>query len=82
MYHTDSKSSLTVEALKDPPKKKPTKAASGGLKGFRKKKDKKPETPNVNLMDFGKKALHCSWHPQTNCVAVAGLNKLYIYQAQ
>ena len=36
---------------------------------------------NVNVMDFGKKALHVGWHPRLNAVAVAGLNKLYIYQA-
>ena len=29
----------------------------------------------------GKKALHVAWHPQANAIAVAGLNKLYIYQA-
>jgi hypothetical protein len=32
-------------------------------------------------MDFGKKALHVAWHPRANAIAVAGLNKLYIYQA-
>ena len=37
--------------------------------------------PNVTEMDFGKKALHVSWHPQDNTLAVAGLNKLYCYQA-
>ena len=37
--------------------------------------------PNVTEMDFGKKALHVSWHPRDNTLAVAGLNKLYIYQA-
>ena len=36
---------------------------------------------SVNVMDFGKKALHVGWHPRLNAVAVAGLNKLYIYQA-
>ena len=37
--------------------------------------------PNVTEMDFGKKALHVSWHPKENTLAVAGLNKLYIYTA-
>jgi serine/threonine-protein phosphatase 2A regulatory subunit B len=40
-----------------------------------------PDTPNVNLMDFGKKALHVSYHPSQHVIAIAGLNKLYIYQA-
>jgi hypothetical protein len=38
------------------------------------------DVPNVNQMDFGKKALHVAWHPKTDVVAVAGLNKLYLYQ--
>lgn len=38
-------------------------------------------TPNVTEMDFGKKALHTQWHPNANTLAVAGLNKIYIYQA-
>jgi len=75
LYNTESKSSITIEALKDPPKRKQSKV------GRKQKKEKKPETPNVNLMDFGKKALHAAWHPSAACIAVAGLNKLYIYQA-
>lgn len=147
IHSQDEKRSLTIEALKDPPrrpapgsrpaaaaaaaaaapagstspnsKKKqlgaaaaaaPTAAAGAGLgkpgdkgpsaagKGDGKKKDKPPApaaaaaaaattaapgdepSPNVNQMDFGKKALHVAWHPRQDVVAVAGLNKLYIYQ--
>ena len=36
---------------------------------------------DVQRLDFGKKALHVGYHPRLNAVAVAGLNKLYIYQA-
>ena len=39
------------------------------------------ETPDVSLMDFGKRTLHVAWHPSDNVIAVAGLNKLYIYEA-
>lgn len=39
------------------------------------------QPPNVNLMDFGKKALHVAWHPSSDVIAVAGLNKLYIYES-
>eukprot|EP00948_MAST-09A_sp_MAST-9A-sp1_P002754 g2754.t1 len=35
----------------------------------------------IESIDFGKKALHLSWHPKKNAVAVAGLNNLYIYSA-
>jgi len=79
LHSMDSKSSVTIEALKDSPKRKPK--DKGKDKGKRSRKLSKTTLPNVNLMDFGKKALHVSWHPQANCVAVAGLNKLYIYQA-
>ena len=124
VHHLDSKNSITIEALKDPPKKaKRDKASAADEKkgdasasssstaaalglGKSGKKDaasaakgkaaggkdtaaasaaasaSKPDPPpNVNLMDFGKKALHVGWHPREPCLAVAGLNKLYIYQA-
>lgn len=35
----------------------------------------------VEQLDFGKKALHLSWHPTESTIAVAGLNNLYIYSA-
>ena len=103
---------ITIEALKDGPKRKetatPTAALNGGSggglsgsgrklklggKGGVKENGSSPsaahggargggaEAYNVQQMDFGKKALHVSWHPRLNAVAVAGLNKLYIYQA-
>jgi serine/threonine-protein phosphatase 2A regulatory subunit B len=40
-----------------------------------------PDPPDVNFMDFGKKVQHLSWHPRLDVVGIAGLNKLYIYQA-
>lgn len=33
-------------------------------------------------LDFVHKVLHYSWHPETDTVAIAGLNNLYIYNAQ
>jgi len=77
LYNLKSKESVTIEALKDPPKK----AKSSKLRTSKNQEKPKEEAPNVNLMDFGKKALHVAWHPRLNAVAVAGLNKLYIYQA-
>jgi len=77
LYNLKNKESVTIEALKDPPKK----AKGSKLRTSKNQEKPKEETPNVNLMDFGKKALHVAWHPRLNAVAVAGLNKLYIYQA-
>jgi serine/threonine-protein phosphatase 2A regulatory subunit B len=34
-----------------------------------------------NDFDFSKKVLHVSWHPGNDVLAVAAMNKIYIYQA-
>ena len=91
IHHVPSASNITVEALKDPPKRRVMPNANKlQPKLTPKKKDGEkeipsnettPDTPNVNLMDFGKKALHVSYHPSQHVIAIAGLNKLYIYQA-
>jgi hypothetical protein len=41
-----------------------------------------PLAPPAGPIDFDKKILHMSWHPRDDIIAVAGLNKLYIYTAQ
>lgn len=76
LHNQLTQTSVTIEALKDAPKKK----VKPGKPQKKVKKDKKSDVPNVNLMDFGKRALHVAWHPFQHCVAIAGLNKLYIYQ--
>jgi len=88
IHHTLSQSNVTIEALKDPPKRKPRPVKPGAPAALKKPdtspvsaNETTPDTPNVNLMDFGKKALHVSYHPSQHVIAVAGLNKLYIYQA-
>jgi serine/threonine-protein phosphatase 2A regulatory subunit B len=40
-----------------------------------------PPPVNPDELDFGKKVLHYSWHPNEDIIAVAGLNNLYIYHA-
>ncbi len=75
LHHVPSGSSITIEALKDPPKRQPKKPLPPGAKGKDAKSETSPDTPNVNLMDFGKKALHVSYHPSQNVIAIAGLNK-------
>jgi len=96
IHSSDFNCGQTIEALRDGLKPKPQVLArqnaikngsisvnkgkmNSGLNNSRHVME--GETQNVNLMDFGKKALHVSWHPRANIVAVAGLNKLYIYQA-
>ena len=36
--------------------------------------------PSAQL-DFARKVLHYAWHPQSDTVAIAGLNNLHIYNA-
>jgi serine/threonine-protein phosphatase 2A regulatory subunit B len=66
-------------------KPKPAKPATGSVGSLRKgvaAKDRRSDSPDISSIDFGKKSLHLSWHPRLDCIAVAGLNKLYLYQAQ
>ncbi|CAO0792890.1 unnamed protein product [Mucor circinelloides] len=35
--------------------------------------------PNADNMDFNKKILHSSWHPQENTIAIAATNNLFIF---
>lgn len=35
----------------------------------------------TDAVDYGKKILHMSWHPQDDIIAVVGNDKLYIYSA-
>jgi serine/threonine-protein phosphatase 2A regulatory subunit B len=36
---------------------------------------------DADHLDYSKKVLHYTWHPQENIIAVAGVNNLYIYNA-
>lgn len=56
---------------------KPTKGPKKG------RKSRAPAQPNTDPdeLDFSKKALHVAWHPESDAVAVACLNNLYLYQS-
>ncbi len=74
IHNMATNSSMVIEAGKNP-----SKSAKPQKSGFGAKKKSLPESPNVNLMDFSKRALHVAWHPSLSTISVAGLNKLYIY---
>lgn len=76
IHSAGSKSSETVKATSEPVKKKKWKK----MTNF-KKMTSKERRSTVAKMDFAKKSLHLAWHPNLNAVAVASLNKVYIYQA-
>ncbi|KAJ9052487.1 protein phosphatase 2A regulatory subunit cdc55 [Entomophthora muscae] len=42
----------------------------------------RPDDVNVHSIDFNKKVLHASWHPQENTVAVAATNNLFIFSTE
>ncbi|KAF8903586.1 protein phosphatase 2A regulatory subunit cdc55, partial [Dissophora ornata] len=42
-------------------------------------KSGKKEDINVESIDFTKKILHASWHPNENSIAVAATNNLFIF---
>lgn len=71
----DGESSVTIEAELDAPKKKKKKPKKG------KREKNEEETTDIGNLDFQKKVLHVAWHPTRNAVAIAGMNKLYIYEA-
>ncbi len=76
VIHSANKFNDTIHATSEPVKKKSQKLF--GVSFGRKSKDKKAR---VAKMDFAKKSLHVAWHPRLNAVAVASLNKVYIYQS-
>mmetsp|Transcript_39838 Transcript_39838/g.78313 ORF Transcript_39838/g.78313 Transcript_39838/m.78313 type:complete len:458 (+) Transcript_39838:56-1429(+) len=86
IHDTETNDSLAIEALKDPPPRNVNSASSAASLSSNtstssNQTQSTPDNPNVNFMDFGKKALHVDWHPSADVVAVAGLNKLYVYEA-
>ncbi|CAG8564042.1 1875_t:CDS:2 [Paraglomus occultum] len=42
-------------------------------------KNVKKEEINVDTIDFNKKILHASWHPNENSIAIAATNNLFIF---
>eukprot|EP00743_Colponemidia_sp_Colp-15_P001620 GILK01001769.1.p1 GENE.GILK01001769.1~~GILK01001769.1.p1 ORF type:complete len:502 (-),score=67.21 GILK01001769.1:196-1587(-) len=87
------KTNLPIEASKGPVKRKTIPTPKAASPASRVRSASKPGSPkgrnDVNdpsmamaeNIDINKKILHGAWHPTEHCVAVAGLNCLYIYNA-
>mmetsp|Transcript_21399 Transcript_21399/g.41959 ORF Transcript_21399/g.41959 Transcript_21399/m.41959 type:complete len:498 (+) Transcript_21399:312-1805(+) len=73
----NGKSNLCIEAGKMPPKQ----ALSFRKQGIDFSPSMEISSDNLKSgpLDYNRKALHMSWHPQVPLVAVAGLNNLFIY---
>ncbi len=68
-------SSVTVEAEHDGPRKK------GKKKDKVKREALAAGQVDLSSIDYKRKVLHAAFHPFASLVAVAGLNKLYIYRS-
>jgi serine/threonine-protein phosphatase 2A regulatory subunit B len=79
IYDKSSKNEVTLQADKSAFKMK--KGASNKGKGLSLGRKNKKEEINVDTVDFTKKILHGSWHPQEYTVAVAATNNLYLFSA-
>lgn len=74
--YASSRQSETIHATSEPIRKKShQRMFSFGRKSKEKTKQR------VAKMDFAKKSMRVAWHPKLNAVAVASLNKVYIYQS-
>ncbi|CAI2183700.1 10648_t:CDS:10 [Funneliformis geosporum] len=78
-FHIYDREGLTDIALQaDKSAFKAKRAGSAKNKMLRGKNNKKEEI-NVDAIDFNKKILHASWHPNENSIAVAATNNLFIF---
>lgn len=81
LYDRASKGALCLEASKYLPKTKraslPKQSKKKGSKGAKGAADE----VNPDAIDFDKKVLHASWHPNENLIAIAASNNLFLYSA-
>lgn len=73
IYDREGKNETCIEVSRIRPRASSTRSMAKGRR--------KDGTPDLSTIDFGHKVLHFAWHPKNYCVAVAGLNNLYIYNA-
>mmetsp|Transcript_5290 Transcript_5290/g.9393 ORF Transcript_5290/g.9393 Transcript_5290/m.9393 type:complete len:504 (+) Transcript_5290:229-1740(+) len=85
IYDRYGKIDLCIEASKMPPKQQRLYEQQGldfnslGDSSSGGPLNPKQATTDNNFLDYNRKAMHLSWHPDQPLVAVAGLNNLYIY---
>jgi serine/threonine-protein phosphatase 2A regulatory subunit B len=77
IYDRNSKTEVTLQADKSAFKAKRTGSTKNKLTLGRSKSKK--EEINPDTIDFSKKILHSSWHPQEYSVAVAATNNLFLF---
>src|SRR2546423_13058378 len=79
-FHIYDREGLTDIALQaDKSAFKAKRVGSAKNKMLSRGKNNKKEEINVDAIDFNKKILHASWHPNENSIAVAATNNLFIF---
>jgi serine/threonine-protein phosphatase 2A regulatory subunit B len=78
IYDQEGLTDISLQADKSAFKAKRV-AGSSKNKVLRAGKINKKDEINVDAIDFNKKILHASWHPNENSIAVAATNNLFIF---
>lgn len=78
IYDRNGKNDVTLQADKSAFKAKRVGSAKNKMMPRGVKNGKKDDI-NVESIDFTKKILHASWHPNENSIAVAATNNLFIF---
>lgn len=77
IYDRNGKNDVTLQADKSAFKAK--RVGSAKNKMMARTKNGKKDDINVESIDFTKKILHASWHPNENSIAIAATNNLFIF---
>ena len=76
VFGTSNGNDLTLEASRDPMRKRLQTPPSKGSKGL----TRKAATQSTEMgTDYASKLLHLAWHPEANVIAAAASNSLYMY---
>eukprot|EP01133_Synstelium_polycarpum_P010998 gene10998-12810_t len=78
IYDRNTKNDVCLEASKAAIKPKSKNSLTGKMKlrSSSKKESKRPDDINPDTIDFTKKALHVSWHPKENLIAIGANNMI------
>lgn len=79
IYDREGLSDIALQADKSAFKAKRVGSAKNKSMLSRGKTNNRKEEINVDAIDFNKKILHASWHPNENSIAVAATNNLFIF---
>lgn len=77
IYDRNGKNDVTLQADKSAFRAK--RVGSSKNKMMARTKNGKKEDISVDSIDFSKKILHASWHPNENSIAIAATNNLFIF---